>query len=276
MMVFTLLTVNTMIVLNVVADQAISFVEQKVEASVYFKEGTSLEKVSSAASYLRTLAYVQDVRTVTAEEALERFKAQHAHDEDILASLEEVGHNPLGPTLVVKATSPEAFPSILEAVDHPQFKDDIREKDFTNFEAIIDSIKQTAANVRVFGGVLSVFFLMLAVLIVFNTVRMGIFIHREEIGIMRLVGASSSFVRAPFLVEAIVYALAAVGISAAMTIPAVSLLDPKVAIFFDTMPGGLLGFFVEHGWVIAIVQAVSLSLIAMVATGMAMRRYLRI
>ena len=89
----------------------------------------------------------------------------------------------------------------VESLDNPRFNDDIRKKDFSEFEPVIESIRKTAERIRLFGYGLTAFFLVVAILIIFNTVRMGIFIHREEIGIMKLVGASNWFVRAPFLLE---------------------------------------------------------------------------
>ncbi len=276
MMMFTLLTINMVVMLNLVADNAISYVENKVEVSVYFKEGVSEERVATAASYLRSLAQVQDVRTVTPEQALERFKERHKRDEKILASLDEVGKNPFGPTLVVKAKDPSGFPFILESLDHPQFKNDIREKDFDNFEALIGQIRNTVSQVRLFGIGLSVIFLFLALLVVVNTVRMGIFIHREEIGVMRLVGASSTFIRAPFLIEAVLYTVLAVALTAAITLPIISVLDPKLAVLFEGTPGGLIGVFQKEGWKLLLGEAVILSLVSMAATAFAMRRYLKI
>src|SRR3989338_719103 len=94
MLLLTLVTVNILLVLQQVTARAISFAESRIDVSVYFNETTTPERVASAAGYLRGLPQVRYVQTVTADEALTRFRERHAEDEEILRSLDEIGHNP--------------------------------------------------------------------------------------------------------------------------------------------------------------------------------------
>jgi len=276
MLVLTLLTINVLIVLQQVASKAIAYAEDRVEVSVYFYPATVQDRVTGAAAYLRGLPQVRDVGIITSDEALARFRERHASDEAILQSLGEVGGNPFGPTLVVKAYSADDFPFILDALDNPQFRNDIREKDFSSFEDIIDRIRSTTDRVQLFGLALSVVFLLIAVLIVFNTVRIALFIHREEIGIMKLVGATNAFVRAPFLIECVIYSLLAVLIVAAVAYPTVAVMDPKFGAFFGGESVGLLDYFIRNWYWIFGAQFVALTLVNLFATVIAMRKYLRV
>jgi len=276
MLVLTLLSVNVLLMLNLVGEKAIDYVEDRIEVSVYFNAGVTDEKISSAAAYVRGLAQVRDVQIITADEALERFRTRHAADDAILSSLEEIGKNPFGPTLVIKAQSVEAFPLILDGLENPQFRDDIRDKDFSSYEEIISRIRDTTDRVRWFGVGLSITFLLIAVLIVFNTVRIAIFIHREEIGIMKLVGASNWFIRAPFLLESILYSAIAVGIVAAIMFPVVAVLEPRFNLYFDGTTTDLVKYFADNGLVIFGTQFAILAFINMLSTGLAMRKYLRV
>lgn len=276
MLVLTLLTINILLVLNVVTERAIDFVEGRIEVSVYFNADVGDERVANTAGYLRSLSQVRDVEVITSEEALDRFKESHAGDETVLASLDEVGENPFGPTLVVKAQSVGDFPFILDALDNPQFRDDIREKDFSNYESIINRIRDTTDRIRFFGLGLSIVFLFIAMLIVFNTVRMGIFTHREEIGIMKLVGASDWFVRSPFLLEVLGYSFVSTVIVAFLTFPMVAIFEDRLTNFFDGRPVELVLYFQEQGFMIFGLQFLFLAFISMVATGFAMRKYLKV
>lgn len=277
MLALTLLSVNVLVLLNQVTQKAIEAVEDRIEVSVYFKPEVTNTRLASAAGELRALPQVRDIETVTADEALTRFKARHAGEDAIIKSLDEVGRNPFGPSLVIKSRSADDFPIILQALQNPQFQNDIREKDFGNYAQIIDRIRTLTDRARTFGIGLAILFLIIAVLIVFNTIRIGTFIHREEIGIMKLVGATDRFVKGPFLVEAILYSLLAVIIVAAVVLPAVAVVEPT----FDQFLGaghatGLVAYFQKNGWMIFGGEFLALSALNVVATALAMRKYLRV
>jgi cell division transport system permease protein len=274
MLVLTLLSVNILVTLNVVTEEAINVVEDRIEISVYFYPETSQERVSSAAGYLRGLQQVRDVEIVTRDEALTRFRNRHQNDQAILQSLEEIEGNPFGPSLVVKAYSADDFPFIIDTLENPQFRDDIREKDFANYESLIERIRDITDRVRMFGYGLSAVFLAIAVLIVFNTVRIGIFIHREEIGIMKLVGATNWFIRAPFLFEAILFSLFATAIVAAIMFPSVAAMEPRFNEFLGGQSVGLVDYYQNNAWQLFGIQFAILALINMISTSFAMRKYL--
>jgi len=274
-LILTLLSINVLLTLNVVTDRAIGYVEQRVDVSVYFYETVTEEQLTSVVSYLRTLTQVKDVQVVTADEALVRFQEQHQGDEEILQSLNEYGGNPFGSTLIVQAYNVDDFDFIISALDHPDYQEWIREKDFSNYQDIINSIEESTQRVRWFGYGLSALFLLITALIVFNTVRMGIFIHREEIGIMRLVGASSWFIRSPFLLEAIFYSFLATILAGALLYPILLQVEPKMDAYFGGSTG-IIAYFVQNGLWIFGGQFILLSLLNMLATSFAMRRYLKI
>jgi len=276
MLVLTLLSVNLLLVMDFVTSRATQYVEDRIEVSVYFKAGTPQEKAMNALAYLRNLSQVRDVQSVTADEALIRFKDRHAGEEAILRSVTEVGRNPFGPALIIRAKSAADFPFILEALDSPQFSQDIREKDFSNYEQIIRRIQQTTDSIRLFGFGLCLIFLTIATLIIFNTVRIGIFIHREEIGIMKLVGATDGFVRAPFLIEVILYSILATVIVSAIVLPSIAALDPKLNLFFSGYSMGIVPYFQKNGWMIFGSELAGLTVINLFSTYVAMRRHLRV
>lgn len=276
MLILTLLTVNVLVVLNVVTTTAISSIEEKIDVSVYFTPETSLEIVQGAQGYLQALPQVMDAQLITSEEALERFLERHATEEEILRSLEEVDGNPFGSSLIVKARSSKDFNFILESLDNPQYRDYIEKKEFDDYEDIISSINSVTDRARLFGLALSGIFLLIAILIVFNTVRVAIFIHREEISIMRLVGASSTFIRAPFLIEAALFSLVATLVTIVITYPILGVLEPKFNAFFGASATGLLDYYNTSFLLIFGVQFIGLTIINMLASSIAMRKYLKV
>lgn len=276
MLVLTLLTVNILVVLNLVTDKAISFVENRIEVSVYFNENANVAKVSEALTYLRTLSQVKDVQEIPADEALRIFKQRHANDPAILKSLDELGKNPFGPTFVIKAYKAKDFDSIIAALDNPRFRDEIRQKDFSDYQSIVGKIRQTTSEIRMGGLILSGIFFLIALLIIFNTVRIAIFIHRDEIGIMRLVGASSGFIRAPFLVETILLSLFSVLIVMAIVYPSLAFIEPKLNQYFGSETTSLVSYFEQNGWKIFGAQFLALLFVTMGSTSLALRKHLKV
>ncbi len=276
MLVMTLVTVNILLILNYVTDQAISSVEDRIEVSVYFEQDTKQETVDSAVSYLRGLSQVRDVVTISPDDALKRFTEQHKDSPVVLDSLNELGGNPFGATLIVKAKEAQDFTQILDALENPQFRDAIREKDFSDYQQIIERIQGTTERIRFFGLVIMGIFIAIAILIVFNTVRIGIFIHREEIGIMRLVGASNWFIKAPFLLEMILLSLLAILLVVAIIYPGLAALEPKFSFFFANDSIGLIDYFEKNGLRIFGIEFGVLVVLTLLSTSLAMRKYLKV
>ena len=276
MLMLTLFTVNVLLVLNQLTETAIASVEEKIDVSVYFKPDTSMEKMQYAVGYLKGLDQVRDVEIITPEEALVLFQKQHANDQVVLSSLEEIGENPFGATLIIKAHSAEDFDFILEALNNPQFSEQIREKDFSNYTNIIGRIQITTNRIKWFGIGLSLLFLFISILIIFNTVRMNVFMYREEIGIMKLVGASNWFVRGPFFLEAFYYSVIAIVITSTTSLAVIQVFEPQLSRYFTGVQIGLFTYFVENGLFIFGAELLGIFFIALFSTTFAMRKYLRV
>lgn len=275
MLTLTLVTVNILLTLNVAAEAAVSSVKERVDITATFKVGTKEDVVQNAASYLRSFAEVRDVLLVTPGAALEDFKTQHVNDPVVLSSLEEVAENPFGYELIIRAKSTESYPMLLEALDHPSFCDQIEEKDYSNHESILAKLSDITNKVRWFGFGLAGIFLLIAILIVFNTVRVTIFVHREEMAIMRLVGATGRFVRWPYVLEAIIFSVLATGFSALIILPAVVALNPLFNSYFATQ-SRLSDFFIgQAAWIFG-AEFIGAALVCIVSTAFAMRKYLKI
>jgi len=275
MLVLTLLVVNIVISLHVLGGQAVKQIEDKIDITVTFQPGASDQTVGEVRSYLASLNQVTNIDSVSSDQALNDFKEQHKNDPQILRSLDEVGENPFGPTLIVSARSSQDFPFILEALENPSFASDIETKNFIDHEALIGKVNGLTGRLKEFGAILAGIFAAIAILIIFNTIRVAIFAYREEIGIMKLVGASNWFVRTPFLLESIIYSILSVAITAAIVFPIIVLVEPTLVRFFDGNSVGLLDFFKNNWLVVFGSQLVVLIALNMISSAMAMGKYLR-
>ena len=274
--VLTLVTVNAVLFVNVVAQEVLESVEERIEVTIYFEPEASEDLVKSAQGYLRGFNQVRNVTFVSAEDELESFRERHSNDPVVLASLDEIGENPFGNALIVSTHSTDDFAFILEAIETPEYSSYIKEKDFTDYEAIIERIDALSLRVRMAGFALAGLFAFIAVLIIFNTIRVAIYVHRDEIGIMKLVGANDWFVRAPFLLEAILYSLKAAEIMALLMWFFLQVSGSWLTEYFGESHEDVAGYFIENGIELFLMQFAALALLSLLTTAYAMRRYLRV
>jgi cell division transport system permease protein len=272
----TLFTINAVIVLNVLADAAIKSVEDRVHIEIYFVPGTTSAQEAAVSGYLTGLPQVKEVLVIPADKALEQFKDRHARDPEILAALEEIGVNPLGDALKVTASSPEDFTFILQAVETPEFSPYIREKDAEDYQTVVEKLTNLSEKVRLGGFVMALFFALIATLIVFNTVRVAIYIHRDEIAVMRLVGARDWFIRGPFLAEVIIYSFVATVLMGGVIALSLYFWEPNIQAFFAGTDISLSKFYLDNALLMFSSQFLGLVLLSVVTSAMAMRKYLKV
>ncbi len=275
-LVLTLVSINFLIVLNLLTETAVAQVQDKIDVSIYFKQGVAESDIGNVKSYLLSLPQVKDVQYVSPEQALADFQKTHANSAVIQESLQEVGENPLGATLIVKADNPADYPEILKVFDGPQYDSIIQEKNFEDHEAVIQKIDSISEKAKTTGFGVAGLFAVIAVLIGFNTVRMTIYTHREEIGVMKLVGAANWFVRAPYVASGVFYGIFAVLFAVLITYPAIGFAEPYLAGFFGGSEFNLLGYFSQNflqvfGW-----QFVGVVLLNFVTSSLAVGRYLKV
>lgn len=275
MLVLTLLSVNVLVALNVLGKTAVRSVEERIDVTASFVPDVSEQVVTEVSSYFSALEQVKSVELISSEKALEEFKAKHENNPQILRSLEELEKNPFGPTLVIRANSTSDYPFILEALENPTYREFIVSKNFADHELIISRINNLTARLRAFGISLAAFFAIIAILIIMNTIRVAIYTYREEIGIMKLVGASNWFVRAPFLFESLIYSLLAVAITAIIVLPVSAIVEPQLQNFFEGVPVGLLGFFRDNFFIVFGVELLALVVLNMISSATALGKYLK-
>jgi cell division transport system permease protein len=272
----TLTMVNVLITLNVLTQTAVDSVEDRIDVSIYFKQGTPEKTILEAQDYLLGLSQVAGVDYVSSENAYTRFSDRHRNDSSILDALETVETNPFGGSLIIRAEDPEDFDFILEALNNPTFGEEIQRQDFDDHERIIERINGLTYRIRALAMVVGGIFVIIAILIVFNSIRVAIYTHREEIGIMKLVGASNSFIRMPFILEAVFFSFIATAVMAGVLVPLSQVVEPQLNAFFDGKQVGLLAYYMTNWWIIFGAQFGALVLLSVLSAMVAMSRYLKV
>ena len=274
-LVLALLSVNVLIGVNALASSAIAILEQKIDVSVYFVPETPDAILDQARSYMASLPQTNRVTLFTAEQALEAFKERHANDPSILDALEELDENPLGATMIIKAAKTTDYPFLMEALNNPQFSFAVESKTYEDHTVAIGQVQQIAATIRYFGLILTIIFTIFGALIVYNAIRVAIYTQREEIGIMRLVGASNAFVRLPLIIDAIFFALFALLISMGLIAVIISVGEPYLLSFYDGSDPGLKTYFTNNFLELALIQGAIISFVVAMASWAAVGRYLK-
>ncbi len=275
-LILTLVSVNILLVINVLGKVALTAVQNKIDVSVHFKPEIEESRVQTVKISLLSLPEVKDVEYVSPSKSLEMFSDLYKTDETVIQSLGEIGANPFGSTLIIKARKIEDYPKILSALDEPLFASLIDGRDFDDRQAMISRVQAISDKIEWFGLGASLIFGLITLLIVFNTIRVSIYTHREEIGIMRLVGASNGFIRGPFYVSALIWSLLSLAVAAAVVIPAVAFAQPYVQKFFGMDTVDLIGYYRVNFLPIFGLQVLVVGLMSLMATKIATARYLRV
>lgn len=274
-LVLALLSVNVLVGVGAILDRAVTILEDKVDISVYFKQDTPEAVLQQAQFFMAGLPQVSAVTLLTPDRALERFKARHADDPRILEALAELDRNPLGASLVIKGKRPDDYPFLLEALQNPQFGFAIESKTYDDHAEAITQVRDIGRSARLFGAILIAVFALFSAMIVFNAIRVAIYTQREEIGVMRLVGASSSFVRVPFVIEGLFIAFLALAIAAGVVAASVAFIEPRLVRFFDGADPGLRAFFIGRAWELLAAEGGALAVLVTISSWAAVGKYLK-
>lgn len=203
-MTMALFVLGWLMMLSVVANTALLSLENKIDISVYFKTNSSDSDIAAVKNDLIVLPEVTKVDFVSSEFALSEFRERHKENQLISDSLEELGGNPLSASLNIKAKDARNYAAISEFLSAKNYPVIDKINYFEN-QRVIERLSAIVNASRIFGSALVLFLGFIAVLVAFNTVRLAIYTMREEINIMRLVGATAWFIRGPFLFEGMIY-----------------------------------------------------------------------
>lgn len=215
MMSVTLLVIGSTIFLNAILSFTVANIESKVDINVYFYPHASESQILEIKNQLDQLSQVAAVEYISRDQALDEFQTRHSNDYLTIQALNELGSNPFGAALNIQAKDSGQYESIAEFLNGDENapaeinRTIIEKVNYYQNKEIINSLTDIANTVRKVGFVLTVIFIVLSVVVTLNTIRMAIYSSREEIGIMRLVGAENKYIQGPFMIEGILSGVSA-------------------------------------------------------------------
>lgn len=273
-LVLALLVFNGLLIFGVISNFAVASLEDKIDISVYFKGPTSEDRILELEKALESLTEVKNVEYISQEKALTIFKEKHSGDDTISQALNELQANPLLASLNVKANDPSHYSTIAEYLSGERLAEIVDKVTYSQNKLAIDRLARVVDTVKNAGLAITIFLTLVAVLVIFNTIRLVIYSNREEIGIMRLVGASNKFINGPYIVAGIVYGALAGIISTIIALPAIAFTAPYVGAFIPEL--SLSAYFSNYFPQFLAYQLVFGVLLGSVSAYVAVRKYLKI
>ncbi len=273
-MILALIVFEGLILFNVVSKGAIQAIQDKVDITVYFQSNVPEDTILNLKKSLEGLDEVKYVTYVSQDQALADFKALHANDQAITKTLDTLDTNPLLPSLNIKAKDIHHYDTIAAYLEKPDFQNIIYKINYAQNAVVINRLISLVDNFTRGGFILTLFLAFLAASVTFNTIRLAIFSNREQIGIMRLVGASNKFIRGPYVIEGALYGLISALVSFLLLIPVITFISPHVNSFIPEV--NLSSYFAGNFMTLFLYQILFGVGLGVVSSIVATRRYLSI
>ncbi|MCC7543121.1 ABC transporter permease [bacterium] len=235
-MVITLVIVSVFAFSALFLQNQLSVIRDKIDLTIFLSEKATQEDITKLQEGIKGFDNVKGVTYISKADALERLRTSSKDGEQLARTAQEIG-NPLPASIEVKTESLDNLDKLdsdIRALPQGNVISQTSLQDNNVRKQIVENINKISQGVSRIGTIISVAFLIVSLLIIFNTIRMAIFTRREEIDIMKLVGATKWYIRGPFLVEGAVYGIIGATIAIAITIPALNFAKPLFVNYFST------------------------------------------
>jgi cell division transport system permease protein len=279
-MTVTLFVVGLTIFAGVMLNFTISELRNKVDVSVYFLTNTPEERILTLKSALEARPEVTSVGYISRDEALAQFRERYKDDQLALQALEELGQNPLEASLQIRAKDIAQYEAIAQfaesqdtesgtaaSIDKISFYD-------AKYRVALDRLQDITNSAQRLGLIVIVILILTTIAISFNTLRLAIYSSREEIQVMRLVGAGQFFIRAPFMIEGMLYGLVAGVVTLLLFYPLTWWLGSATASFFGGV--NIFTYYLENFLMFFGIIVGTGVVLGAIASYLAVRRYLKI
>ncbi len=272
----TLSVITLIILLQAVLHFSLNQIKDKVDVTIYFTTAAPEDEIMSIKSSLEQLPEVADVTYTSKEEALQIFKDRHSNDYPTIQALYEIGQNPLGAYLNVKAKEVSQYESIAnfmksDNVLAPGETSIVDKVNYHQNKLVIDRLNTIISGAQKLGFLITLILVIISIIITFNTIRLTIFISKEEISVMRLVGASKMHVRGPFMVEGVIYGIIATLVTMILFFPITAWLGRYMTDFLGI---DMYSYYLSSFLQIFVILLLSGIILGIISSFLAIRKYL--
>jgi cell division transport system permease protein len=278
-MTVTLAIIGSLIFLSALLNYTLATVTDKVDVSVYFVTTASEADIFSVKDQLEKLPQVASVSYTSADDALAAFRTRHASDQLTLQALNELGGNPLDASLEVRAKDPSQYESIVSFLEaSPALSSGgtsiVDRINYAQNKDVIDRLSLAIQATREIGFAVVILFAIASILIAFATIRLAIYTAKDEIGVMRLVGASNAYIQGPFIITGIITGIAASACVLLLLWPATWYAGTKTEGWFGGF--NLASYYSDHFAYVFFILLASGIVLGAIASVFAIRKYLKV
>lgn len=278
-MMVTLFIIGTLIFLSALLNYTVTNIRNKVDINVYFVTTAAPSDIAALQHKLTQLPQVQSVSYTSRAQALTAFRARHANDQLTLQALNELGTNPLDATLSIKAKEPSQYENIVNFLNTgPALSAGgtsiIDRINYEQNKTVINRLSLVINTTQKVGTAIVLLFAIASIIISLATVRLAIYTSRDEISVMRLVGASNAYIRGPFIIAGVIAGLLAAIMVLLLLLPATWYIGGLTTTWF-----GGFNFFSYYRSNLLMLSTVILGtgiLLGSTASFLAIRRYLTV
>ena len=231
-----------------------SQIQGKIDITAYFNDGTQEQDILNAKSeILKTSPNVKNVEYVSKDQALANFNRMHKDNPILNQALQEVGSNPFLPSLNITTNGdPSQYAQVANILQNSDFSKLVNKVDFSQKKDTIEKVYSITSNINIFGLLLEAILVIVAISVVFSTIKLAIENSKEEINTMKIVGASDWFIKGPFVIQGIIYGVIAFLICFLFAGISAFILSSKVSVM---LPGfNMFGYFLTNWWIFILIQ----------------------
>ncbi len=275
----TLFVIGSTMFIDQLLVTSLQTIQSKVDINVYFETTATQDEINAIKAEIEALPEVSSVVYTSREEALIKYREKNRNDEISLQALAELDENPLEADIAIQAKEISQYEGISRFLEEKRAATSVQSQviskiNYNDNKESIDTLTAIIDTVEKASFAIMIALIIVAVLITFNTIRLAIYTAREEISIMRLVGASNMFIRGPFMVQGLMYGLVAGVFAILILYPLVAWLGPRAEEFFDGF--NLLTYFINNfGSIFLTLVGIGIVL-GLLSSILAIARYLRV
>ncbi len=270
-----LLIVSILVGLNLVIGATIQSVNERIDVAVFLKETVTESEALAMKAEVEQYQGVRGVVYVSSKEAMDKFLVENRNSR-LIKEIVPAGDSFLPPSLEVKVMDPKVIESVVSRMRSSNFSNLISETSLEDNQKIIDRLRNMGGFVQSASGILAIILMIIALLIIFNTIGVTIFTRKQEIEIMKLVGATDWYIRWPFILEGLLYGIIATAVTVILLVGGYyAIIKPLLANYLISTGGTPL--FTPSFLIILVILQLALGLlVGGMSSYMATRKHLAI